>query len=137
MSTMKKVLGGVSSSSSSADVWIKQYLSTIERVCNGGQYPYVLNDTVVETLCIKMNKLNGNDRAICVRYVFQHFSFLPHYNLSTARPVCPMKLLLTLTPFFFVPVDTLSTHYPFFVYCQSGQHVRTAYIYERSVHSSA
>ena len=111
MSTMKKVLGGVSSSSSSADVWIKQYLSTIERVCNGGQYPYVLNDTVVETLCIKMNKLNGNDRAICVRYVFQHFSFLPHYNLSTARPCLPDEIIADINTVFLCPcrhtIDTL------------------------------
>lgn len=62
--SLKRVVGGRSSSptSSTSDLLrcANHYVSTLERICDS--YPYILNDAVVETLCVKMNLLNGDDR---------------------------------------------------------------------------
>lgn len=59
--SLKRVAGGRSSSATSDLLrCANQYVSTLERICDS--YPYILNDAVVETLCVKMNLLNGDDR---------------------------------------------------------------------------
>jgi hypothetical protein len=121
MSTLKKVLNGTSTNKSSSgsgkiDVLrcISLYLTIIENICKGGNYPYILNDTIIETIFIKMNLLNGKERSKCLELInlyIQHTSRNDQYVKQRDTTINRQSVWVRMRPHLLVRHDIIERYH--------------------------